>query len=387
MPNRTTPYCQPHDPPDQTCRPLNATYTIYYDLDFYNADFAPLWGKSDGGRDDLGRYKFELNANFVYLYDWNQDTKRRNHIPFLNYARSLGMNVTIPISNYTYEIMCGRVAGVTDWKTGVMSEFDEVYANGSTKPHAAAGVLKIFNEYDGSVCRNANFVAQVALYWKQLEDARAVPDADRLPIIFPVTFGIVNGIAGGAGLSAFNAINSTTGLGLGFWKARVIYATNPFNDGPFMKKWITTDLPNWFDIHNIPIDTPVMFGEYGRSSDESVPPTEAGQAKWVKAQFEAMYKPKKPAGFLGAAAFVNEYRFWLKAPEPGFALTDFGRGGGTWNQPAAMFVRDQKYQNPNAPTGTTLGRLITRWIHRNPDRHTARSVKYTTVFKPRLACP
>jgi len=351
MPDRTTPYCQPHDPPYHTCHPLDATYTIYYDSDFYNADFELLWGSPGVGRDDLGRYKFELNANFIYLYDWTQNTRLRNHIPFLDRAHALGLRVAIPISNYTYEIMCGRVGGVTDWKTGVMNEFNEVYANGSSDPHPAAGVLKIFNEYDGSVCENPDFVAQVALYWKQLENARNVPDPQRLPIIFPVTFGIKHGIAGGAGLSAFDAINSMPGLGLSFWKARVIYATNPFNDGSFMKRWITTELPNWFATHNIPMDTPVMFGEYGRSSDESVPKTEAGQATWVKGQFDAMYIPKKPAGFLGAAAFINEYRFWLKPPEPNFALTDFGRGGGSWNQPAAKYIQHQLYQNPNGQPG------------------------------------
>jgi hypothetical protein len=328
---------------------LEAKYTIYYDSDFYNADFEPLWGSPTVGRDDLGRYSTELNANFVYLYDWNPDTAQRNHLPFLDRAASLGMRVAIPISNYTYRIMCGEIDGVTDWKSRVMQEFNEVYANGSTKPHPAAGMLKIFNEYDNnSRCKNgADFVAQAALYWKQLEDARGVPDAQRMPIIFPVTFAIKNGVAGGAGLSAFNAITSLPGLGLDFWKARVIYATNPFNDATFMKRWIDTDLPNWFAVHNIPIDTPVMFGEYGHSSDESTPPTEAGQALFVKGQFDAMYLPKKPAGFLGAVAFINEYRFWLKPPEPNYALTDFGKGGGSWNRPASTYVKDQKYRNPN----------------------------------------
>ena len=42
------------------------------------------------------------------LYDWNAGTqpgapgggKMRDHIPFLDYANSLGIKVTIPISNY-----------------------------------------------------------------------------------------------------------------------------------------------------------------------------------------------------------------------------------------------------------------------------------------------
>jgi hypothetical protein len=82
--------------------------------------------------------------------------------------------------------------------------------------------------------------------------------------------------------------------------------------------------------------------------------TEDGQRVWVKEQFDAMYIPHKPAGFLGAAAFVNEYRFWLSRPEPNFALTDFGSGGGggSWNRPTATYVQRQLYQNPNAPAGS-----------------------------------
>ena len=255
-----------------------------------------------------------------------------------------GLRVTIPISNYTYGLMCSS----GNWQATIRGVFKDVYGNGST-PHSAAGMLKIFNEYDVSNCQNAQYVAQAALYWKQLEDGANVPDAQRLPIIFPVTWSIQNGIPGGAVLSAFNAIKNNPGLGLAFWQARVVYATNPFNPGTEVYNWITTALPSWFQQHGIPSNTPVMFTEYGRSSDQSTPPNQAGQAEYVKGQFEAMYtngKPK-PNYFLGATAFVNEYRFWLDPPEPNFALTDFNKGGGTWNKPAAMYVHHQRYKNPN----------------------------------------
>jgi len=346
------PYYQP-DPNNPRAK-LNVKYTIYYDSDFYNADFRDLWGKdvNKQGRDDLGRYKAELNANFIHLYDWNTDRRFRNHDPFLKYAKNLGMNVTIPISNYIYEIMCGSNPDVPqqDWPKYVKQLFDDIY-EGSLNPDPAAGVLKIFNEFDVSQCKRADLVAQAALYWKELEDELAVPDRNRLPVIFPVTFGIKHDLAGGAVLDAFNAILAEPRLGLAFWKARVIYATNPFNDGPFMREWIDHQLPAWFMGHNIPVDTPVMFTEYGRSSDESNPPNEAGQAAWVKRQFQSMWQPAKPVNFLGACAFVNQYRFWLKAPEPNFALMDFNRGSGAWNQPVAMYVQTEKYQNPNAPLG------------------------------------
>jgi hypothetical protein len=177
-----------------------------------------------------------------------------------------------------------------------------------------------------------------------------VPDEQRLPIIFPVTYGIDHGLPGGSVLDVFNKFmdkDFSTKLGLEFWRARVIYATNPFNSGADMLKWINKDLPAWEAKNLIPTETPVMFPEYGRSSDDPPTKTEAEQAAWVKGQFESMFRPTKPANFLGASAFVNEYRFWLAGAEPGYALTDFGKGGGTWNKPAAMYIERVKYKNPN----------------------------------------
>jgi hypothetical protein len=361
--------------------PLAVAYTIYYDSDFYSADFRALWG--DRGRDDLGRYKAELNANLVHLYDWNTDPKYRDHGPFLAYALAKGLHVTIPISNYTYQIMCGEIPKDNDWKTKISQVFNAVYGTQSTTPHGAAGVLKIFNEFDVSVCKNASYVADVALYWKQLEDGRSVPDANRLPIIFPVTWGIANGLPGGAVLNAFNAIVNKRGLGLDFWKSRVIYATNPFNPGSQMRTWTTTDLPAWFTSHNIPSDTPVMFTEYGRSSDQSTPPTEAGQATYVKEQFESMWQPTKPANFLGACAFVNEFRFWLAPPEPNFALSDFGKGGGAWNKPVAMYVQTEQYQNPNAP----IGQLWSAKFQVDPQKPRPAYCEVANVFGGTATCP
>jgi hypothetical protein len=347
-----------YEPDGGPYKDLLAKYTIYYDSDFYNQDFKVLWGKDDSGksRDDLGRYASELKANFVHLYDWNSDPRARNHKPFLDYASDLGMKVTIPISNYTYKIMCKYASG--DWQENVKNVFNEVYGPLGTTPHPAAGILKIFNEYDGSDCKNARFVADVASYWKYLEDARNVPDEGRLPIIFPVTFGIANGIPGGAMLSAFDAID--VALGPDFWEERVIYATNPFNSGSDMVNWLERTLPGWFLEKGIPMKTPVMFTEYGRSADEVNPKGEAAQAAWVKEQFASVWNLDRRmeshasnpvVNFLGTCAFVNEYRFWLKAPEPEFALTDFGKGPGSWGRPPAVFVHKEQYFNPNANEG------------------------------------
>lgn len=338
----------------------NVAYTIYYDSDFYNSDFAGLWSGQNGGRDDLRRFKEQLNANFVHLYDWNAGTqsgapaggKMRDHIPFLDYANSLGIKVTIPISNY--QMQTAYCAGNTQLaQQNAQNMFNEIYGPSGTTPHPAAGMLKIFNEPDASECANVRLVADACQIWKALEDARAVPDANRLPIIFPVTFGISNGLPGGGVLQAWQAIRDNPQLGQGFWTARIIYATNPFNQGDFMKTWIIQTLPAWFAQNGIPVDTPIMFTEYGRSSDESSPPDQQGQAAWVDGQFAAIW-PKPVDQFLGACLFVYDTQFWKAPPEPNYTATDFViNAGGTsqWPLPAADFQVDQQYWNPNGNNG------------------------------------
>ncbi len=337
---------------------VDVKYTIYYDSDFYNSDFDRLWSGNGGGRDDLRRFKEQLNVNFVHLYDWNPGTqagapnggKMRNHIPFLDYANSLGIKVAIPISND--QMKTAYCTGNTSLaRLNAQNMFNEIYGVG-TRPHPAAGVLKIFNEPNVSECKNMALVADACAIWKSLEDVRAVPDANRLPIIFPVTFGISNGMPGGGMLPAWQAIRDNGSLGEAFWRDRIIYATNPFNEGSFMRNWLTETVPAWFAQNGIPAETPIMFAEYGRSSDESNPQNEQGQATWVSEQFAILQN--KPKGFLGACLFLYDTQFWKAPPEPNFTGTDFVvNSGGTskWPLPASDFPVNQKYWNPNGNDG------------------------------------
>lgn len=339
---------------------VDVKYTIYYDSDFYNSDFDRLWSGNNGGRDDLRRFKEQLNVNFLHLYDWNpgrQDGapnggKMRNHIPFLDYADSLGIKVTISISNDQMKIAycTGNMALA---QQNAQNMFNEIYGASGTTPHGAAGVLKIFNEPNVSECSDVGLVATACAIWKALEDQRGVPDDNRLPIIFPVTFGESNGLPGGGMLPAWQAIKGNAQLGADFWRARIVYATNPFNGGDFMKTWLTDSLPAWFAQNGIPSDTPIMFAEYGRSSDESSPPDAQGQATWVDGQF-ALVQNKPVPQFLGACLFLYDTQFWKNPPEPNFTATDFVvNGGGTsqWALPASDAKVSQKYWNPNGNNG------------------------------------
>lgn len=338
---------------------IDVQYTIYYDSDFYNGDFDRLWSGSGGGRDDLRRFKEQLNVNFVHLYDWNPGTqagapnggKMRDHIPFLDYADSLGLKVTIPISNDQLKrAYC--TGNMNMARASAQNMFDEIYGSAGTSPHPAAGVLKIFNESDVSECKNVRLVSDACAIWKSLEDKRGVPDESRLPIIFPVTWGISNGMPGGGMLPAWHAIRDNGELGEAFWDERVIYATNPFNSGADLRNWLTLTVPQWFAQNGVPSRTPIMFTEYGRSSDESTPKNEQGQAAWVDGQFALM--DDKPAGFLGACLFLYDTQFWKAPPEPNYTATDFvidGTGTSRWPSPASDFPVNQKYWNPNGNNG------------------------------------
>jgi hypothetical protein len=339
---------------------VDVRYTIYYDSDFYNSDFSQLWSGINGGRDDLKRFQQQLNVNFVHLYDWNPGMqsgapsggKMRDHIPFLEYAASLGIKVTIPISNDQMKnaYCAGNMALA---RQNAQNMFNEIYGATGATPHPAAGMLKIFNEGNVSECANMALVADACAVWKGLEDARGVPDENRLPITFPVTFGIANGIAGGGVLPAWQAIRDNNQLGQAFWSDRVVYATNPFNDGGFMTNWLTVSLPAWFAQNGIPTQTPILFTEYGRSSDESNPANPDGQAAWVDGQFAAIW-PKPAPELLGACLFLYDTQFWKAPPEPNYTAADFViNSGGTsqWPLPASDFQVNQKYWNPNGNKG------------------------------------
>jgi hypothetical protein len=117
--------------------------------------------------------------------------------------------------------------------------------------------------------------------------------------------------------------------------------------------WLTQTVPAWFAQNGIPPQTPIMCTEYGRSSDQSNPNNEQGQAAWVDSQFAAVW-PKPLEQFLGACLFVYDTQFWKAPPEPNFTATDFvinNGGASQWPLPAADFQVDQKYWNPNGNNG------------------------------------
>lgn len=333
-------------------KPTPVDYTIYYDSDFASADFSALWGKGpDGrGRDDLRRFKTQLNTNLITLYDWNAGSSdrpvMREHKPFFEYADSLGMKATAAVGSWIFEHqLCRHDRGTyEEGLSGAKRVVEEIYPNG--KPIAGLGMIKIFNEPDAKGCPSfgtitADTIAQVVA----TEDALGVADADRVPIFAPVTYSIYDGLPGGALGDIHAAVIAHPKLGETFWKERMVIAVNPFNHGYEMKQWLTADLPAFQTRKGISKDTPVIFTEYGKTTGELNDDVNE-QAKFVDEQFQAMKVHPTPQ-FVGTVAFLNQVRPWETGTEVGFGLMEFGGDGGGWNLPANDYLQTVEYRTPH----------------------------------------
>src|SRR5690349_11691054 len=93
---------------------------LYETSDFYTNIFAELWGPAGkgaatAGRGDLARFRRQLGVNFIHCYDWaapvqqkdtsGQERRLLEHVGFLQTCHELGMAATIPISNYTMDLL------------------------------------------------------------------------------------------------------------------------------------------------------------------------------------------------------------------------------------------------------------------------------------------
>ncbi len=211
---------------------------IYFDTDFFNADFTCLWQSGTGSRGDLETVAQTLGANFLHLYNWNP---QRNHIPFLNECQTLGLRVAVPFSNFVSNNPAGLAQVIVDI-------IKEVYGSGTT-PHSAVVMWTIANEYDlagnnvsaGQIAQ----VAQIILYTEQ----NIVNATATLSISSPVSFGASGDSNGTPGVKAihdlFMAFSNTQSFSVtinsqsvtipalpsDFWETRYVAATNPQNCG------------------------------------------------------------------------------------------------------------------------------------------------------------
>jgi hypothetical protein len=319
--------------------------TPYFDSDFYNNDFKDLWqaGDQNLGRHDLLRFKDQLGVNFIHCYDWTApmpEYKLRIHTGFLADCAHFGMKATIPISNYTMELL--SKGDVNDAANNVRRVFQEIYP--SKTPVAGAGMWKIFNEYELWYDRNPAHVVTVVKWLVEFENNMGLPDATRMPIMVDASFGVKDGIPGAGYIrDVWNAVLAAGKIGSyapdEFWKERFVFATNPQNDAGYIEDYLANLLPAYWQTNNIPIP-PVMFTELGSNIQQTG--SEEKQAEWMYAQIEASLPGTSNGMMLGACVFLNEERPWEAGGEQTFGIMRFGPDT-DWGKPSKNYLAPTRF--------------------------------------------
>jgi len=297
----------------------NNPFCPYYDTDFFNRDFTNLWGSSTDGsclpgvpvsgtpvcRGDLIVMAHELGVNFLHLYNWNP---ARDHLSFLNEAHKLGIGVAVPINNYFTSYQD------PNRKADIEKIVDQVYVDTSgtksTTPHPAVVMWTIANEYEISGLTPKQ-VAEVAAII--LAHEKAIGATVLLPISVPVSFATkpdslhpCDLLPGFCAIRAVeDAFKANPDLPADFISTRFVAATNPQNDGAYITGYLPKFAAEFPGLN-------LWFAELGGGVLGVSPPTEAGQAAWLKGELEAS-KPQMLTGgglLLGSSVFEFENEYW-----------------------------------------------------------------------------
>ncbi len=182
----------------------------YYDSDFWNNAFTPMWssekaipgfekkGEPVNGRGDLHTFK-SIGVNTLHIYDWNA---QRDHTSFLAQASKDHISVTVPLSNYVYDL---PKTGFLDHNKNIyvyqleniQDIFNQVYPgwqSGNFNPSPGVSMWLVTNEPDlmtGAIFGdriNPQGVTQMMQEIVYCENQANIPDADRLPIGVPLSF-------------------------------------------------------------------------------------------------------------------------------------------------------------------------------------------------------
>jgi len=260
----------------------------------------------------------DLGINFLHLYNWNP---ARDHLSFLNEAHKLGIGVAVPINNYfTSPTMDPHRRADID------KIVDQVYVHTdgmrSTTPHPAVVMWTIANEYEISGLA-ATDVAQVAAIIVAHE--KAIGATVLLPISVPVSFATsppslapCNELPAFCAIQAVeNAFKANSGLPSDFISTRFVAATNPQNDGAYIRGYLPKFAAEFPGLN-------LWFSELGGGVLGVTPPTETGQAAWLKGELEAS-KPQPLAGggfLLGSSVFEFENEYWKAVYTGGVVSTN-----------------------------------------------------------------
>ncbi|SJZ76490.1 hypothetical protein SAMN02745126_02204 [Enhydrobacter aerosaccus] len=329
-------------PSDYT--PAGNSGGLYETSDFYTNVFTQLWGFEIGsgserqGRGDLQRVREQLGVNFIHCYDWAAPIAQNGkpfleHATFLEACHHLDINATVPISNYTMDLLGQR--RIDEARDNVRRIVEEIYVGAPVKaPLPGAGLWKIFNEYELSFDRNPEHVVTVMAWIAEWEREHDVIDENRLPIMVCTSFALKDGIEGAAALKDVRDVLLKRGpIGDAepsvFWNERIVFATNPQNPARDIADYLDRRLPAYWTRHGVPAP-PVMFTELGSSIEQAG--GEPQQAQWLAEQLDVSKAGGSDGLMLGACVFLNEERPWEQGAERSFGLLRFGPDKG-WGWP------------------------------------------------------
>jgi hypothetical protein len=264
----------------------------------------------------------------------------------------------IPISNF----FVGRVKRGETGKTTPKQQIQGIVAEifrGGTKPHPAAAMWAIGNEYVTQVKlrhegknpvlrvewpetvaeakQNAEVIATIAQWIIEKEEDLIVTndnhqlDNDQLPITSTVNFGELpregfqnDGTGVGQNPPAIwqtqllkDAFQANPFLkGRNVWEERFIATIQTFNGGPFLENYIVSTFPENFG------DVPFFFGELG-ANILGVGGSEEQQAVFLAGQLAAAGEPN--GNFMGSCVFqwLNQTARKTGASEPFFGIHKF----------------------------------------------------------------
>lgn len=346
--------------------PTNYTKTapkgsLYEDSDFYSNIFEELWafrnpdGSGEIGRKDLYRFQQQLGVNFIHCYDWaapvsqvdqhGQTLRFRQHVTFLHVCNTLGMKATVPISNYTMDLL--RQGKVADARKNAEDVIGEVYTSAlppNRTPIPGVGMWKIFNEYELWFDRKPEHVVTVMSWIAEWEAKNSILDQNALPVMVCTSFGMADGIEGAGYMKRVRDAMLRQGKignidAARFWNERIVFSTNPQNDGPSVADYLANRLPSYWQRNNIPVP-PVMFTELGSSIEQTGGETQ--QAEWMTRQIAASKPGSSNGMMLGACVFLNEERPWEAGWERTFGIMRFGPDT-SWGLPKQNHQAETKY--------------------------------------------
>lgn len=331
---------------------------LYETSDFYNNIFADLWGPVNlttgvRGRADLRRFRERLGVNFIHCYDWappilqkeasGGDRRLLEHLGFLQACHELGVAATIPISNYTMNLLSQGKKDAA--RRNVERIVEEIHgSNGAGAPMPGAGMWKIFNEYELNFDRKAEHVVAILAWIANWEQTHGVIEENRLPMMVCTSFALKDGIEGAGALKdVHDALLHEGKIGSydapSLWRERIVFATNPQNPGSEIRDYLDRRLPAYWRQNGIPAP-PVMFTEIGSSIEQAG--DERQQARWLLEQIGAS-RPGGSAGqMLGACVFLNEERPWEQGTERSFGLLRFGPDN-AWGRPSENYRAETNY--------------------------------------------